>query len=471
MATKYKKNFTGTQGYQKLQNVISGANSSGNNYSYTGTYPRQQSFQDLPGYQRLIGVLEEEERRRREEQEALTGWNSETPSYTQPEYLPTNQQTPSYTQNPLLQAAQNKVTSANGYVTGSAEGDKQYQRYLQQMEQQIKGSLYQQNLNNPEAKAKEKEISDIQNQLMNLGKSGATDIGEYTRINNQLAEKQRELSKRRSELSSELPSFSARQAYFDSMTDETLRQYMERIHQRGQDARENLADASVGNIDWMARSQYMNDIANADSEESMVKSMLGRRDWNNKYQQYMDLRNQSGFDGSYQSTYKDNGQYVDPRGNLNGVGEYVQTEMGKYGDITYDYLNNDQNAQQVMHTMNPYGFRTGYGTMNSYYANLSNEEKQVFNHLYKQDPDKAYEFMDFMKDELERRERVKNEEAASEFASENPVAASMLSVSSALGSPIAVASDIASAVKTGDFNVNAWGNQFSYIPKAIRQTV
>ena len=465
-----KKKTTGTfddwfSNYSQQNGIdISGAYGSGTSYSQNNTQPTQRkkaTFDDWFTNYKTENNID------------LTQQRQETPSYTQPSYrptyLPTNQQAPKYTQNPLVQAAQNKVSANNGYVTGSASGDKQYQRYLQQMEQQVKGSLYRQNLNNPEARAKEKEISDIQNQLMNMGKSGATNIGEYTRINNQLAEKQRELGTIRSNLTSELPNFSAKQAYYDSMDDATLEAYRNRIHQETEDLKKQ--GAAVDKKDWDKMLEYGKDISASTEEEEYVQKLLDSRNWNNQYQNYMNLRNEKGFDGSYQSTYRDNGQYVDPRGNLNGVGEYIQTEMGKYGDITYDYLNNDPNAMQVMQTMNPYGFRTGNGEINSYYAWLNEDEKEVFNHLYKQSPEKAYEFMDFMADELERRERVNNEEYMSALAEKSPVGASMLSVSTALGSPIAVASDIASAVKTGEFNTNAWANQFSYVPKAIRETV
>jgi len=401
-------------------------------------------------------------------------------SYNQPAnsknnfYYQQRQQTPSYTSNPLVTAAQNKVkTWDNSYVTGSAAGDRSYQDYLMRLENQYKSDLLRYNKNDAQVQEQEKKIQELQNQLMEIGRRG--DVAGTYQINQELANAKSDLSKRRSELSSQLPDFNAQQAYYNSMSDDTLRAYQERVGREKQDLINRMQEeVDAGNINgsnWTDLLQYTQPAFAADEEVKRVQSMIDQRDWNNKYQQYMGLRNSPNFDGSYQSTYNDNGQYVDPRGNLNGVGEYVSTEMNKYGDITYDYLNNDPNAEQVMHTMNPYGFRTGYGEMNSYYATLTDEEKEVFNHLYKQDPNKAYEFMDFMKDELEKRERQNNEQAAAEFATENPVAASMMSVTSAMGSPIAVASDLVSLAKTGEFNTNSWANQFSYIPQAIRTTV
>lgn len=445
---------------------VSGAPSSGTSYSNAGTTQQKKktaTFNDwFTNYQKENNIDLTQQR--------------QTPSYTQQAKRYTNKpvyqqsQTPSYASNPLAQAAQNKVNAQrNGYVTGSASGDQAYKKYLSDIENQYKENLIRQNKYDPQIQEQEKKLKDLQSQLMEVGRRG--DVAGTYMLNQQMSDSKDAISKRRQELSTELPAFSAQQAYYDSMSDDTLREYKNRLHQQYVEAQNNLAKASTGTINWMDREKYMDDIAKISDEESRVQSMLGKRDWNNKYQQYMGLRSQPGFDGSYQSTYNDDGRHVDPRGNLNGVGEYVSTEMNKYGDITYDYLNNDPNAEQVMHTMNPYGFRTGYGEMNSYYATLTDEEKEVFNHLYKQDPNKAYEFMDFMKDELEKRERQNNEQAAAEFATENPVAASMMSVTSAMGSPIAVASDLVSLAKTGEFNTNSWANQFSYIPQAIRTTV
>lgn len=471
-----KKKTTGTfddwfSNYSQQNGIdISGANSSGSSYSqnYQQAAPRKKAtFDDwFTGYaeDHNIDLTQTQQRQ-------------ETPSYARPTYkkinmLPTNQQAPSYTQNPLVQAAQNAVRNrSNGYITGSEEGDRQYQNNLQDLAQGYASELRRRNATDPFVTSTKKEIEDIQNQITEIGQKGnVADLMRIQELGKQQAEKSKDLSQYRSALQSTYD-FDPHRAYLESMDDNTLAAYQERVRRQGDIAQQNLAEASIGGVDWMARDQYMEEIDNTRRELGLVQRMLDSRNWNNRYQDYMNLRNQAGFDGSYQSTYNDTGERVDPRGSLNGAGDYIQSEMSKYGDITYDYLNNDPNAMQVMHTMNPYGFRTGDGAMNSYYAWLNDEEKQVFNHLYKQSPEQAYEFMDFMADELEKRERTKNEEYMSALADKDPVGMSMLSVSTALGAPIAAVSQLGSLAKDGEFDVNGWGNQFSYIPTTIRKKV
>ena len=520
---------------------VSGAQSSGTSYSNnygTQTATKQKkktaTFNDwFTNYQQENNI-------------DLTQQRQKTPTYAQPtyrkkNYLPTNQQAPSYTQNPLVQAAQNKINNqTKGYVTGSESGDKQYKNYLQQLSDQYKTKAYDTYQNDPRVIAGNKEIEKLQNQLINIGRTGSiADLSSIQDLGKQIGEKKKELSSYRTGLNNEY-AFDPQQAYYDSMDDETLRDYYNNvIHAKRAQAQQNLINASTGTIDWMAREKYMQDIADLDKEGQTVSKILENRDWNNKYQKYMNLRNQEDFDGSYQSTYKGD-VAVDksnpltvgldrasrsPYGSMNGVGDYVQEEMSKYGDITYDYLNNDLGAKQVLQAMNPYGFRTtggnaavkpserieneirelerqaeeanlredydtrdalveqiralekeqydytNVGGLNAYYAWLTQDEKEVFNHLYKQSPKEAYDFIEFMSSELEKREREQNEAYMGALAEKDPVGMSMLSVSSALASPVAVASQFASLAKTGEFNANAWGNQASYIPKAIRNTV
>lgn len=119
-----KKKTTGTfddwfSNYSQQNGIdISGANSSGSSYSqnYQQAAPRKKAtFDDwFTGYaeDHNIDLTQTQQRQ-------------ETPSYARPTYkkinmLPTNQQAPSYTQNPLVQAAQNKVSANNGSTTASA---------------------------------------------------------------------------------------------------------------------------------------------------------------------------------------------------------------------------------------------------------------------------------------------------------------------------------------------------------------
>ena len=131
--------------------------------------------------------------------------NQYTSKYTQPQH-----RTIDYSQSGsdnLRQAAAQKVAYDNSYVTGSATGDRVYQNYLRQLENQYKNSVYRANKNDPKVLEQEKQIKDIQNKLIQAGRAG--DVAGTYMLNQDLNTSKNDLRRRRLELSSALPDFSA----------------------------------------------------------------------------------------------------------------------------------------------------------------------------------------------------------------------------------------------------------------------
>ena len=244
--------------------------------------------------------------------------------------------------------------------------------------------------------------------------------------------------------------------YYNMFSDDELMKFRGAI----QDRMKNVQ------TDYVNQAQY--DILQKEqqSDENKIKtidSILKDRERQATYNKWLETMDDPNFDGSYQTTYTGDGTEADVH-TAQGWQGYVNEEMAKYGDILYDYINGDKKAKKIVESWDLFGGER-------YLAEMTDDEKAIFNNLYKQDKTEAYKYAEFLQQDLNLRDRIKREARVEKLSTQHPVMASIDSVVGKLMSPVSAVGNIAQLIRTGEIDQNSWVNQFSYIPTKIRKTV
>ena len=280
-------------------------------------------------------------------------WNQTTRStYTRPTYLPTNQQTQTTTQSsyiptnqqtqtydPLREASKRAVyNQANGFVTGTAYGDSQYQRYLEQLAQQYQTQQEKKIASDPGVTRSQKEIDDLQRQIIELGRSGSVaDIQRLQSLDRQRSEKQSKLNAYKSELAGE-NTFDATRAYYDSF--------------------------DVNGSDFAEKSKY--------------KSTANGKDI--KWDNFGKGLSETGFD-----------------------------------DYMYDYINKDEKAIEARR-LNTSQEEIRMGADDAELLQMTDDQVRLFNYLYQQDKSRAYDYIEYIRPELQAKQAQAEKDEWSAFA-------------------------------------------------------
>lgn len=157
------------------------------------------------------------------------------------------------------------------------------------------------------------------------------------------------------------------------------------------------------------------------------------------------------------------------------TGTYIDTG---FDDLTYDYIN--KNAAAVgLQTANDAGYGLSLmGFDDSFLQQMSDDEIATFNYLYALDEKsgdknhaKAYEFIDYIANDLNYRQRKEQAEYWTQYASEHPIASSAFSVATAPMRGLSYVGQLADYAENGEVDPNAAYNKFSYVPSDIRGEV
>lgn len=140
-----------------------------------------------------------------------------------------------------------------------------------------------------------------------------------------------------------------------------------------------------------------------------------------------------------------------------------QGGLGKWKYPLYEYINGNEEAGAAL-------FQSGRGNLES--GQLSKSEREIFNYLYHtQGRDAAGTFYDAITGTLNARQRRELTEYFQNFAAENPVGASALSIAASPLKGLSYGGQALDYLATGRVDQNAGYNRFSYENTAMRNQV
>lgn len=149
-----------------------------------------------------------------------------------------------------------------------------------------------------------------------------------------------------------------------------------------------------------------------------------------------------------------------------------------YADDTYEQINKNQD---VIGKLGVNYTGTGMYAMGSgdrELSQLTDDEIAIFNYLYKKDEEEgddqhtsAYEYLDYIRGDLNYRQRMADAEKTRQYAKEHPVASSVASVALAPMKAFSTLGQVADYLDDKKIDENAGYNKFSHIPSDIRGEV
>lgn len=143
-----------------------------------------------------------------------------------------------------------------------------------------------------------------------------------------------------------------------------------------------------------------------------------------------------------------------------------------FQDIEYDYINKNKRAKAYQNAANNASNLKTAGLDRGWLLQLTEEETGIYNYLYRtEDKDAAWEFLDVMRGELNRRQRAAEETKWAEYAKAHPYIASAASIGLAPLKAVSAAGQVIDRIGDGKIDQNASYNRASYISTAIRNQV
>ena len=178
----------------------------------------------------------------------------------------------------------------------------------------------------------------------------------------------------------------------------------------------------------------------------------------------------------YKSTRKSDEEIEASKGPLS----FLVPQLGllDFGDITYDYINGNEDALAKQEYSDADSGLSFAGIDSSFLRQMKDDEIAIFNYLYAQDTangdtehSNAYAYIDYLTKELNYRQRAKAEEEWAAYANEHPVGSSVFSVLESPLKGVSYLGQFADWTADGTIDQNAGYNKFSYINSAIRNEV
>ena len=163
------------------------------------------------------------------------------------------------------------------------------------------------------------------------------------------------------------------------------------------------------------------------------------------------------------------------------TGGIVYKDTG-YDDLLYEWINGNEDAGAILKNNEARTSSAASGAIGSAFTRATGGEQQarqmnddevgIFNYLYATEgKDSAYQYYDYLQNEMNYRNRQADMERWSNYAQEHPVSSSAFSVAMAPTKGLSYLSQAADYATSGEIDQNSPENKFSYIPSAIRESV
>ncbi len=204
-------------------------------------------------------------------------------------------------------------------------------------------------------------------------------------------------------------------------------------------------------------------VADLERELAERKAYDKRLEFDSKY---ASLANNEDFEENSEYKSTANGKYY-----FNPISE---TYTSGFDWNLYDAINGNTDAQKELRLDRSLGgdqfSLTGLYDYEEY--QIRDDERAIFNYLYKtKGREEAQEFLNFIQDELYKRERVQNEKEAAEYANAHPVLSSLGTIAVSPLKGLAYVGQGLDMLDDGEINPNKSYNQLVYEPAKIRSTV
>ena len=188
-------------------------------------------------------------------------------------------------------------------------------------------------------------------------------------------------------------------------------------------------------------------------------------EWSDYYSKYGYLTGSEDFaeKSKYKSTYR-GGEKFSALANT-----YLDTG---YDDIMYDYINRDQEAIERTSVKDIQSNAALLGLDNSERKEMTDDEIAIFNYLYAtKGKDEAYDYIEYITENLNARQRASEELKWAEYAKESPIASSVFSIIASPLKSVSYVGQLSDYWDDGEIDQNAGYNKGSYINTAIRNEV
>ena len=160
------------------------------------------------------------------------------------------------------------------------------------------------------------------------------------------------------------------------------------------------------------------------------------------------------------------------------MNNYTAQDSG-WDDPLYEFINGNEEAGAYISNQAAAGAGSDLGAFmargtesKTEVRQMTPDEGKTFNYIYAtQGQESAHKYYEYLRSDLNERQRVEEEQYWSGYAKENPVGSSVFS---AMMSPIkglGYLGQFADYATNGQSDPNAAYNKFSYIPNSIREQV
>ncbi|MBQ8004810.1 MAG: hypothetical protein IJ303_00660, partial [Clostridia bacterium] len=164
--------------------------------------------------------------------------------------------------------------------------------------------------------------------------------------------------------------------------------------------------------------------------------------------------------------FAENSKYAPQKTGESSYNVFSDTFITGYADNRYEMINGNEDVILAMRNNNR---KLGDARADEYLLQLTSDEKAIYNYIYKTEGrEKADEFIEMLKPELNERSRKKDQAEWGEMAKESPVSTSAFSVFLSLRKGKVLLNQLVDYLDDGKIDQNASYNADSYISSAIR---
>lgn len=198
-------------------------------------------------------------------------------------------------------------------------------------------------------------------------------------------------------------------------------------------------------------------------------------DWG-KFFQYEQLRDATDFEKN--SAYKSTANNKKRSAMDIMMNNYTAQDSG-WDDPLYEFINGNEEAGAYISNQAAAGAGSDLGAFmargtesKAEVRQMTPDEVKTFNYIYAtQGQESAHKYYEYLRSDLNERQRAEEEQYWSGYAKENPVGSSVFSAMMSPMKGLSYLGQAADYLTTGQIDQNAAYNKFSYVPNSIREQV
>ena len=148
----------------------------------------------------------------------------------------------------------------------------------------------------------------------------------------------------------------------------------------------------------------------------------------------------------------------------------IRYEETGYEDILYEYINKNPDAIYIIQVEDS-GLNRLAGMDREYLENLSGQEISIFNYIYTENKEDAYEWVKSLESNLKARQRIKDQEQWAEYAKKDKIGSSVFSALLSPAQILPTVMQVGDYIDDGKIDENDGYNRLANVKMDIRQAV